>query len=88
MSQKDFLIGQRVRLISVHHPIFEKKIGSILIVKRFAGESFWCSPDELRPRRKRNGEIEMVLPNWMTLYSRDQLEPAFIADHPALSGKM
>ena len=88
MNQNQFHIGQRVRLVSVHHPVFEKEIGSILVVKKFAGASLWCSPDKLYPKRKRGGEIVLEPPNWMTLYHSDQLEPVFIANQPALSGKM
>ncbi len=88
MSKGQFYIGQRVRLVSVHHPVFEKEVGSILVVKKLAVEYLWCAPDKLYPRRKRNGEIVMQPPNWMTLYSPDQLEPVFIANPTGLSAKM
>ena len=88
MNQNQFHIGQRVRLVSVHHPGFEKEIGSILVVKKFAGASLWCSPDKLYPKRRRNGEILMEPPNWMTLYSPDQLDAVFIANATEHSGKI
>lgn len=81
MSQRHYFVGQRVRVVSVHHPVFNSLIGSQHIIKKLAGDGLaWCQPDKLFPRRKRDGTVVMEQPHWTTLYSLDQLMDAVEAE--------
>lgn len=81
MSQGPFYVGQRVCVVSVHHPVFNNLIGSRHVIKELAGDGLaWCQPDKLYPRRKRDGTVVMEQPHWTTLYSLDQLMDAVEAE--------
>lgn len=68
-------IGQLVRVVSVHHSVFNAEVGSLHIVTRIDGAMVWVRPHALYPRKTRTGVVYQRA-NWESLYSLGQLEPA------------
>lgn len=70
-----FEVGQLVRVTRVHHPVFNREIGSLKAITRINGNMAWVRPCALYPRKTRKG-IVYQRANWESLYSLDQLELA------------
>ena len=73
-------VGDRCRVARMHHPVFEREVGQVVIVTRVHhhadGASVWATPDREIRRTLRNGREVVERPNWQTVYGVDQLEPA------------
>lgn len=68
-------VGQLVRVVSMHHPVFNSEVGSLHIVTSINGAMAWVRPHALYPRKTRTGVVYQRA-TWESLYSLDQLEPA------------
>lgn len=68
-------IGQLVRVVSVHHPVFNAEVGSLHSVASINGATAWVRPHALYSRKTRTGVV-CQRATWESLYGLDQLEPA------------